>query len=87
MFYIGFDLGSSSVKAALIDSSTGKTIGVSQYPDQEMKIIAKQMDGPNKILNYGGITVVKSRKNYLRKPVFHRKVSKELVLLIKCMEW
>jgi len=42
MFYIGFDLGSSSVKAALIDSSTGKTIGVSQYPDQEMKIIAKQ---------------------------------------------
>lgn len=42
MFYIGFDLGSSSVKAALIDSITGKTVGVTSYPDQEMKIISRQ---------------------------------------------
>ena len=42
MYYIGFDLGSSSVKAALIDSGTGKTVGVASYPKQEMKIIAKQ---------------------------------------------
>ncbi len=42
MYYIGFDLGSSSVKAALIDSGTGKTVGVTNYPEQEMKIIARQ---------------------------------------------
>ena len=42
MYYIGFDLGSSSVKAALIDSNTGKTVGITNYPEQEMKIIAKQ---------------------------------------------
>ncbi len=42
MYYIGFDLGSSSVKAALIESGTGKTVGVTNYPDQEMKIMAKQ---------------------------------------------
>jgi len=42
MYYIGFDLGSSSVKAALIESGTGKTVGVTNYPDQEMKIIAQQ---------------------------------------------
>ncbi|MCP4884945.1 MAG: carbohydrate kinase [Flavobacteriales bacterium] len=42
MFYIGFDLGSSSVKAALIDSSTGQTVGITSYPEREMKIISRQ---------------------------------------------
>jgi xylulokinase len=42
MYYIGFDLGSSSVKAALIESSTGKSIGITQYPETEMPIIAEQ---------------------------------------------
>ena len=43
MYYIGFDLGSSSVKAALIESSTGKSIGITQYPEIEMEIIAEQI--------------------------------------------
>lgn len=42
MFYIGYDLGSSSVKAALIESATGKSVGVTSYPEQEMSITAKQ---------------------------------------------
>ena len=42
MYYIGFDLGSSSVKAALIEASTGKSVGITQYPETEMAIVAKQ---------------------------------------------
>ena len=42
MYYIGFDLGSSSVKAALIESDTGKTIGVTNYPEEEMAIFAEK---------------------------------------------
>jgi xylulokinase len=42
LYYIGFDLGSSSVKAALIEASTGKSIGVTQFPEQEMAIFAEQ---------------------------------------------
>jgi xylulokinase len=35
---IGFDLGSSSVKAAIIDTETGLLVGTCQYPDNEMAI-------------------------------------------------
>ena len=35
---IGFDLGSSSVKAAIIDTETGLLLGTCQYPETEMAI-------------------------------------------------
>ena len=40
MYYIGFDLGSSSIKAALVEISTGKSIGVVQEPKTEMSMLA-----------------------------------------------
>jgi len=42
MYYIGFDFGSSSVKATLIEASTGKSIRVTQYPETEMAIVSEQ---------------------------------------------
>ncbi len=42
MYLLGYDIGSSSIKAALVDSSTGKTIGIAQYPESEMDIISRQ---------------------------------------------
>ena len=35
---IGFDLGSSSIKAAIIDTESGLLLGTCQYPDAEMAI-------------------------------------------------
>ena len=40
MYYIGYDLGSSSIKAALVDSNSGKSVGITQYPEQEMAILS-----------------------------------------------
>lgn len=40
MYYIGFDIGSSSIKAALVEISTGKSIGVVQEPKTEMGMLA-----------------------------------------------
>ncbi len=42
MYLLGFDIGSSSVKAALIDAKTRKPLAVVQYPDQEMEMISRQ---------------------------------------------
>lgn len=42
MYLLGYDLGSSSVKAALVEAESGKTLAIEQYPEVEMEIIAKQ---------------------------------------------
>ncbi len=40
MHLLGLDLGSSSVKASLLDAATGRVAGSGQYPDAEMAIDA-----------------------------------------------
>lgn len=42
MYYIGYDIGSSSIKAALVESASGKAVQVLQEPANEMHIEAKQ---------------------------------------------
>ena len=42
MYLLGYDIGTSSVKAALVDAQTGQTVASAQYPDAEAPIIAKQ---------------------------------------------
>jgi xylulokinase len=40
MYLLGFDIGSSSIKASLIDGQSGDCVGTAFYPKQEMKITA-----------------------------------------------
>lgn len=42
MYLIGYDIGSSSIKAALIDSTSGETLALVQQPQLEMEIISSQ---------------------------------------------
>ena len=42
MYLLGCDIGSSSVKTALVNAATGETVGVTQSPAGEMKINAPQ---------------------------------------------
>lgn len=42
MYLIGYDIGSSSIKAALVRAEDGVQMGVVQYPEQEMDMISLQ---------------------------------------------
>ena len=42
MLLLGYDIGTSSVKAALVDAQTGQTVASAQYPDNEAPIVAQQ---------------------------------------------
>jgi xylulokinase len=42
MYLLGFDVGSSSVKASLIEAETGRCVGTSFQPKKEMKMIAQK---------------------------------------------
>lgn len=39
---LGYDVGSSSIKATLMDSETGQVVGSATSPDTEMKIVAQR---------------------------------------------
>ncbi|MEM6699481.1 MAG: FGGY family carbohydrate kinase [Bacteroidota bacterium] len=43
-YLLGYDLGSSSIKAALIDAQTQETLAIVQSPETEMEIAAPQAD-------------------------------------------
>jgi len=40
---LGYDVGSSSIKATLMDAGTGKVLAAAASPDKELEIIAKQL--------------------------------------------
>ncbi|MCL7762485.1 FGGY family carbohydrate kinase [Polaribacter sp. Z014] len=42
MYYLGLDIGSSSIKAALVEVVTGKSLGVVQEPKEEMGMFAQK---------------------------------------------
>ena len=42
MYLLGYDIGSSSVKAALVDVETGKIVASDFFPKTEMPMQAKQ---------------------------------------------
>jgi xylulokinase len=42
MYLLGFDIGSSTIKAALVDAEKNVTLGLVQFPETEMDLIARQ---------------------------------------------
>lgn len=55
-YFLGLDVGSSSVKASLVDTESGKCAATTFYPETEAPIIAIKADGQSKIRKCGGPT-------------------------------
>ena len=56
MIAIGFDIGSSFIKAALVDTETGKSIERIRLPETEIPIIASEIGWAEQDLSFGGNT-------------------------------
>ncbi|MCR9288793.1 MAG: FGGY family carbohydrate kinase [Bacteroidetes bacterium] len=44
MYLLGYDIGSSSIKVALVEASSGETVKLMQHPKSELTIIANHAD-------------------------------------------
>jgi len=42
MYYLGLDIGSSSIKVALVEVASGKSLGVLQEPKEEMSMFTQK---------------------------------------------
>lgn len=66
MYYIGFDIGSSSVKVALVNALSGKKIIALHEPQEEMAITALQSDWAEQDPNSWWEYVCKATKKAIR---------------------
>tara|TARA_R110002049_G_scaffold44064_3_gene129184 strand:+ start:1071 stop:2555 length:1485 start_codon:yes stop_codon:yes gene_type:complete len=72
MYYLGLDIGSSSIKAALVEAESGKSIGVVQEPEKEMGMYAHKNGWAEQEPNHwwlhicNAITKLKSKYNISR---------------------
>lgn len=67
MYCIGYDLGSSSLKAALVEKSSGKTIGIISEPKGEMRMLSPQPNWAEQDPNFWWKLVCFATKKLLKK--------------------
>lgn len=71
-YYLGMDIGSSSIKVALVEVATGKSLGVVQEPKEEMGMLAQKNGWAEQKPNYwwlhicNAITSLKKQYNVSR---------------------
>lgn len=66
-YLLGLDIGSSSVKASLVDSETGQSVASAQSPSEEMPMLAIQSGWAEQDPEMWWEHVLKSTKNCLQK--------------------
>ncbi|GAA4278091.1 xylulokinase [Aquimarina mytili] len=66
MYYIGFDIGSSSIKAALVHAQTGKSIASVNEPEEEMDIISIHKEWAEQNPEFWWQNVCKASKRILK---------------------
>lgn len=86
MYFIGYDIGSSSIKVAIIDADSGKKLIVLHEPQEEMEIISIQNGWAEQNPKNGGHIYVKLRKGLFQRAILMHLKSKPSGFHIKCMD-
>ena len=87
MYNIGYDIGSSSVKAAIIEVKTGKQITVTHEPEGEMGMISPENSWAEQDPELWWKLVGLATKNLLEQTEIDSKKINGIGILIKCMVW
>ena len=56
MLLLGYDIGSSSIKASLLDAATGRLVASGSSPKTELAILANSRGGQSSTQRSGGST-------------------------------
>ena len=75
-YFLGIDLGSSSVKTSLFDSDKGDTIDSITYPEKEMKIVSKKKGWAEQDPNYWWQCIEKCLITFFTLLFFSKRLSK-----------
>ncbi len=67
MYLLGYDIGSSSIKAAIVDAQNGETIAIAQYPEVEMTIYSPQLGWAEQDPNSWWENIIHVTKNIIQK--------------------
>ena len=85
MLLLGIDLGSSSVKASVIDGNSGKCLATTTSPTDEMKIIALKPGWAEQDAEIWWSNLKVAVTDCTHKLGNTRKRSEQSVFLIRCM--
>jgi xylulokinase len=87
MYFLGYDIGSSSVKASLVNGETGECVASDFFPKQEMKITALQAGWAEQHPDLWWENLKMASQSVMATSGVDPKNMKPLVFRTKCMAW
>lgn len=87
MYLLGLDLGTSSVKASVIDAQSQKILASASYPETEAEIISAHPGWASKTLIIGGTLCNRRFQNVMPMVNTTQRILQLLALPIKCTVW
>ena len=87
MYLLGYDIGSSSVKASLVNAESGKCVSSAFFPKTEAEIIAVKPGWAEQNPENWWENLKLATQAYWRMRVWMRQTSKPSVSLTRCTDW
>lgn len=87
MYLLGYDIGSSSVKASLVDAASGKCVASAFYPKTEAPILAVKQGWAEQDPENWWANLKLATQAVLHESGADGRISRPLVFPIRCTDW